>query len=202
MLPRIHCVTDFPAYDPGTLSLLEGVVREGVDAVQVRAEQLTDRELFWFTRALVERLAGTPAVVIVNDRLDVALAAGADGVHLGLDDLPVAEARRLAPAGFLVGATCRHPAHAREAAEAGADYAGVGPVYPTTTKSGLPEPIGLETLAETSKVIPAIAIAGITEERVPEVIASGAHGVAVAGAIARAPDPCRAARGVVRALRA
>ena len=202
MLPRIHCITDLDAHDGPALDMLAAVAAQGVDAVQVRAKALSDRELVAFTEALVDRLTGTTAAVIVNDRLDVALAAGAQGLHLGLDDLPVPAARRLAPVGFLIGATCRDADQAREAREAGADYAGVGPVYRTTTKDGLPSPIGLERLAEAARVLPAVAIAGITAERVPEVLAAGAHGVAVAGAICRAPDPPAAARSIVEALAA
>ena len=200
VLPRIHCITDFASYDDGAITLLEAVVREGVDAVQVRAKGVADQAVLAFTRALVDRLSGTRAVVIVNDRLDLALAAGAHGVHLGRDDLPVAAARRLAPPGFLVGGTCRNADHAREAKVQGADYVGVGPVYATTTKSGLPDPIGLDTLRDAARVLPAVAIAGITAERTPEVMAAGAHGVAVASAICRSPRPDLAARRLADAL--
>ena len=200
VLPRIHCITDFPSYDARAIAVLAAVVAQGVDAVQVRAKSLPDRELWAFTRALVDRLAGTPARVIVNDRLDIALASGAHGVHLGLGDLPVAEARGLAPEGFLVGGTCRNAEHAEVAKAQGADYVGVGPVYPTTTKVGLPGPIGLDVLSEVVRVLPAIAISGIDAERAPDVMASGAYGIAVASAICRSPDPASAARGLVDAV--
>ena len=200
MLPRIHCITDFPCLERETLDLLAAVVAEGVDAVQVRAKPLNDRELLAFTRQVLSRLGDTGARVIVNDRLDIALAAGADGVHLGLDDLPVLDARRSAPPGFLIGGTCRSPEHAEQARADGADYVGVGPVYPSTTKQGLPEPIGMDTLRETAKVLPAIAISGINAERVPEVMAAGAYGVAVAAAISRADRPGPAAREIVAAV--
>lgn len=111
--------------------------------------------------------------MIVNDRLDLA----------------VADARALAPAGFLVGATCRSPEHA---ARARADDAGVGPVH-ATTKLGLPNPLGLDVLAATAREIPAIAIGGITAVRVRDVMATGAHGVA---AVWEDPDPPRAAREI------
>lgn len=199
VLPRIHCITDFSSYDDHALAVLDAVVAEGVDAVQVRAKSLTDRELWAFTRALVDRLAGTPARVIVNDRLDIALAAGAHGVHLGLTDLPVAEARRLAPQGFLVGGTCRNVEHAQTARAQAADYVGVGPVYPTTTKEGLPDPIGLDVLREAAQLLPAVAISGINAERTPDVMATGAYGIAVASAICRSPDPVLAAKGLVDA---
>jgi thiamine-phosphate pyrophosphorylase len=200
VLPRIHCITDFPAYDTATLDLLEAVVHAGADAVQVRAKGLSDREIFSFTAALVDRLAGTTAAVIVNDRLDVALAARAHGVHLGAEDLPVGDARRLAPEGFLVGATCRGPEQATRAAGDGADYLGVGPVYATTTKAGLPDPIGLDALRRTAEVLPAVAISGIDADRVPEVMAHGAYGVAVAAAICRSADPVLATKQISDAV--
>ena len=200
VLPRIHCITHFGSYDDDTIAVLEAVVREGVDAVQVRAKSVSDRQIVAFTRTLVDLLAGTSARVIVNDRVDVALAAGADGVHLGRDDLLVADARRLAPPGFLVGGTCRNADQAREAKAQGADYVGVGPVYPTTTKNGLPDPIGLDGLRDAARVLPAIAISGIKAERVPGVMAAGAYGIAVASAICRSPQPAVAARGLVDAV--
>jgi thiamine-phosphate pyrophosphorylase len=200
VLPRIHCITDFEWYDDKTVAVLEAVVREGVDAVQVRAKSVPDRQIVAFTRTLVDRLADISVRVIVNDRLDIALAAGADGVHLGRDDLLVADARRLAPPGFLVGATCRNADQAREAEAQGADYIGVGPVYPTTTKNGLPDPIGLDALRDAARVLPAIAVSGINTERAPDVMAAGAYGIAVASAICRSPRPATAARGLVDAV--
>jgi thiamine-phosphate pyrophosphorylase len=196
VLPRIHVITDLP-HTP--LGVIDDIVGMGVDAIQVRAKDLTDRELFEFTVGVIGVVDGR-AKVIVNDRLDIALAAGADGVHLGLDDLPVAEARRLAPAGFLIGGTCRTVAQALIARAAGADYVGVGPVFVSTTKAGLPDPLGLCPLAEISGILPVIAISGITVDRIPEVMAAGAHGVAVIAAVSRAADPPREARRVVDAV--
>ena len=196
VLPRIHVITDLPRMPPEVIGEIVGM---GVGAIQVRAKSLSDRELFDFTVSVI-RTVGDRAKVIVNDRLDIALASGADGVHLGLTDLPVAHARRLAPEGFLVGGTCRNVADALRAREAGADYVGVGPIYPSTTKTGLPAPIGLSALGEIAGILPVIAISGITLDRIPEVMAAGAHGVAVIAAISMAPDPARAAREVVDAV--
>lgn len=202
MPPRIHCITDFIHHDQASVDLLTQVVSTGVDGVQVRAKHLTDRELWAYVDRVIAAVRPLGATVLVDDRLDVALAAGADGVHLGAEDLPVRAARALAPRGFLVGATCRDAEQALAAARDGADYAGVGPVYPTTTKTGLPEPIGLTPLARTATVLPVIAIAGITADRVPEVLAAGAHGVAVASAVWRSADPPAAARRLVETVRA
>ncbi len=216
MVPRIHCITDLsPAVATSTareplsdarvcrlLDLLEAAVRAGVDAVQIRAKHATDRALLDLTSRVIARVRPLGAAVIVNDRLDVALAADADGVHLGLTDLPVRVVRRLVPAAFLVGGTCRNDEHARQARDEGADYAGVGPVYPTSTKQGLPAPVGLAAVRSAAAFLPVVAVAGITLQRIPEVMAAGAHGVAVVAAISRAPDPARAAREIVEAVRA
>jgi thiamine-phosphate pyrophosphorylase len=201
VLPRIHCITDLDGTPAESdLALLAAVGRVGVDAVQVRAKHLTDRELVDLTRDVVRRVRRLGARVIVNDRVDVALATGADGVHLGREDLSVADARRLVPEGFLVGGTCRNVRHAEHARAEGADYVGVGPVFATTSKTGLPDPVGLETLREVAPLLPAVAIAGITADRVPDVMAAGAHGVAVIAAISRAEDPAGAARDLVAAV--
>ncbi len=197
MLPRIHLITHFPHLDEAALELVAAVVDAGVDAIQVRAKPATDRELVAWTRAAVRVVRPRGTRVIVNDRLDLALAAGADGVHLGSDDLSVEDARALAPAGFLIGATCRDRADAQNARAGGADYAGVGPVHATTTKTGLPAPIGLAGLSATSLVIPTIAIGGITADRVPSVLRAGAYGIAVVAAVWQALDPPRAAKEIV-----
>ena len=202
MLPRFHLITDSGPLDRDALTRLLAVVGEGavgtprVDAVQVRAKQASDREVVAWTRELLAELAPRGTRVIVNDRLDVALAAGAHGVHLGRNDLSVADARALAPVDFLVGATCRGPEHAIAARAEGADYAGVGPVHATSTKDGLPDPLGLDVLAATAREIPAIAIGGITAARVRDVMTSGAHGVAVVAAVWKDPDPPGAAREI------
>jgi len=196
---------DFPALDQPALVRLLAVLGAGagaVDAVQVRAKRASDREVVAWTRELIALVRPRGTRVIVNDRLDLALAAGADGVHLGREDLPVADARAFAPAGFLVGATCRSAEHAVRARADGADYAGVGPVHATTTKLGLPDPLGLDVCAATAREIPAIAIGGITAARVREVMAAGAYGVAVVAAVWEDPDPPGAAREIAELVHA
>ncbi|MQA82454.1 MAG: thiamine phosphate synthase [Streptosporangiales bacterium] len=201
-LPRVHLITDFPTLDLTALNQVVAVAGTGVDAIQVRAKHATDREVVAWTRAVVAAVRPLGARVLVNDRLDVALAAGADGVHLGLDDLPVAAARALTPEGFLIGATCRGHEHAVRARADGADYAGVGPVHASTTKDSLPDPIGLDALRAAARVLPAIAIGGITAARVPAVMRAGAHGVAVVAAVWRAQDPPGEAKRIVDLVRA
>ncbi|MBO0729889.1 MAG: thiamine phosphate synthase, partial [Acidimicrobiaceae bacterium] len=132
---------------------------------------------------------------------DVALATGA-GVHLGAEDLPVAVARRLLGPDAVVGGTARNPGTATALVEAGATYLGVGPCYTTATKDGLPPAIGPGGVAAVAGAvdIPVIAIGGVTLDRVPELLAAGAYGVAVVDAVAGAPDPDAAVRELLDAL--
>jgi thiamine-phosphate pyrophosphorylase len=134
--------------------------------------------------------------------VDVALAVGAAGTHLGAGDLPLAAARRVAGPGHLLGGTARDPGTGRRLVAEGADYLGVGPAYPTTTKTGLPDaigPAGVQAVAGAVDV-PVIAIGGVTAARVPELLAAGAAGVAVVGAVSGAADPAAATRALLAAL--
>lgn len=172
----------------------------GAGAVQLRNKGASARELLEVGGALRALTRAAGALLFVNDRLDVALALGADGVHLGPHDLPVAAARAVAPRGFLVGRSADDPEVARLAVLEGADYIGCGTVYPTLTKpdaGGVVGPEGLRSVVEAVPV-PVVGIGGITVERATEVAGSGAAGVAVVGAIMGAEDPAEA----VRALRA
>lgn len=195
-VPRFHVITPICS-----VALLRALADAGVDAVQLRDKDADDRTLLAFATAAVSTLRPLGVAVILNDRVDLALAANADGVHLGASDLPVATARALAPS-LVIGATCRSHAAAVAAARAGADYAGVGPVYPTVSKPGLPTPLGLSGLARVAGPLPMVAIAGIDAARVPAVLGAGAYGVAVLGAVTRAEDPPGAAREIAAALHA
>jgi thiamine-phosphate pyrophosphorylase len=177
--------------------LLPALAAAGVDGFQVRDKRASTRELLALTHAV--RVAVGPAVVTVDDRLDIALAAGADGVHLGAEDLPVRDARRLAPH-LLIGATCRTAAAVRAARDEGADYAGFGPVFATGSKTGLPDPLGVAAVGEVAGVLPLVAIGGIDAAGAAQVRAAGAHGVALIGAIWRRPDPVVAAKELVAAV--
>ena len=189
-LPHIMCLVS--ARDD--LSLLPQLTQVGVDGFQVRDKLLDGRALVDLTRHVLR----TGATVVVNDRLDVALAAGADGVHLGAGDLAVADARRLAP-DLLIGVTCRNRLDIEAAARAGADYAGFGPIFATTSKAGLPDPLGPSALNDATGVLPVLAIGGITPGNVGE-IPSGI-GVALIGGIWSQADPVAAAARIVEAVR-
>jgi thiamine-phosphate pyrophosphorylase len=184
------------------VDLVRLVAAAGAPLVQVRTKDGTDADRTLVARRCVDAAEAQGALVVVDDRADVCVAAGAHGVHGGADDLPVAALRAVVGSARLVGGTARDPATAQAHQAAGADYVGVGPVYATTSKAGLPDPIGVEMVAlvAASVTIPVIAIAGITAERVPEVLAAGAHGVAVIGAVAGAADPAAATRDLLEAV--
>jgi thiamine-phosphate pyrophosphorylase len=194
-LPRIFCLVS----SADDLSLLPHLADAGVDGFQVRDKAASTRELVELTRVVRASVEPAGATVVVDDRIDVALATGAHGVHLGAEDLPIGLATSVAPR-LVVGATCRDRASVERARADGAAYAGFGPVYATSSKVGLPAPLGPDAVAAASGVLPLLAIGGITVDRVAQVIGAGAHGIAVLGAIWREPDPVRAAKELVREL--
>ncbi len=164
-----------------------------VDLVQVRGKDLPAGELESLTRGWIARLASLGSSVVVNDRLDVALAAGASGVHLGRDDLPLPVARELAPPGFLIGASTHGRRELLAAQRAGADYAGLGAFFATVTKPGASplDPVEAGVAGAVPGLeIPVLAIGGITTKNLSGVLESGvATGVAVSSAIQDAPEP-------------
>jgi thiamine-phosphate pyrophosphorylase len=203
--PRLHLITDTrPGAEPlAVVAAALGVAGQHL-AVQVRVEDdATDRDAYELATRVRALCAEAEATCLVNDRLHIALAVGADGGHVGALDLPVEAARRVLGPYAILGATAREPAAAKAAVDAGASYLGVGPAYATTTKDGLPPPIGVEGVAAVAGAVnvPVIAIAGVTAERIPELRAAGAHGVAVIGALSTAPDPVAATRQLRDALR-
>ncbi|TFV87103.1 thiamine phosphate synthase [Blastococcus sp. CT_GayMR20] len=195
VIGRLHVLTD-PRGGQLALDAVVAAVTAGAPVVQIRQKDCTDRALYDFAAAVTAICAGSGATCIVNDRVDVALAVGATGTHLGANDLPVAAVRRVAGPGHVIGGTARNPQQARDLVTAGADYIGVGPAYATTTKSGLPEPIGPAGVGAVAGAVdvPVIAISGVTAERVPELLAAGAWGVAVVSAVSGAADPAAATR--------
>ena len=195
LFPRLHVIVDSVAHAEAALS-------GGAPAVQVRLKSGTDRSRYAITEAIARRCAGAGALCVVDDRVDLALAAGAGGVHVGADDLPVDAVRRIAGPGLIVGATARDPEAARARVAEGADYLGVGPTYATSSKDGLPDPLGPARVGEVARsvTVPVLAIAGITAARVPGLLSEGVTGVAVIGAITRAPNPQAAVREFLHAL--
>lgn len=200
-LGRLHVITDTrPGRDP--IAAVGAALEVGAPVVQVRAKELSDLAYYEFASRVADLCAQRGAACLVNDRPDIAFAIGASGVHLGLDDLPVAAARRVVSDDLFVGATARNADHARSAEAAGADYIGVGPVYASHTKAGLPSPLGIPAVSSVAESVrlPVIAIGGVTALRVPGLLAAGAYGIAVVSAISEADDPWAATEELLKAL--
>lgn len=175
----------------------------GARVVQLRLKEAPAGEVLEVARRLVARAAGR-ALVVLNDRADLAVLAGADGVHVGDEDLPVAEARAVVGADLLVGRSTRTLADGQAALAAGADHVGFGPVFATGTKAIAAAPRGLAMLGEVARGLPApvVAIGGIGLETIGAVAAAGAAAAAVIGALAGAPDPRSRAAALAAAFEA
>jgi thiamine-phosphate pyrophosphorylase len=198
---RLYLCTG-PVPGGGLIAAVEEAIAGGVTLVQLREKGLSSLE--FFTLALkfrnLTRKYGLP--LIINDRLDIALAAGADGVHLGQSDLPVREARRVGGKDLIIGASAHNPEEARRAAAEGADYLGAGAVFPTESKRDIQALIGLEGLAAICAAvrIPVVGIGGIGPSNARGVMEAGAAGAAVISAILSRPCPRAAAMELDRLL--
>jgi len=179
-------------------------IEGGADCLQLREKALDAAELLRRARRLVEIARPRGVSVVINDRVDIALAAGADGVHLGQADLPVRDARRIAGNALLIGVSTANLEQARAAARDGADYCGLGPMFPSATKPkpALAGPDYLRAyLAEPlASRLPHLAISGITPDNIAHLTAAGCRGIAVSSAVCSASDPSSAARTLLSAL--
>jgi thiamine-phosphate pyrophosphorylase len=185
------------------LARVRSALDGGVDIIQLRTKELEALPFIRLAEKMMALARGAQIPFVVNDRPDVALAVGADGVHLGQLDLPVALARRVAPAAF-IGRSSHEAAHAERAIEEGADYFAVGPVWATPTKPGR-EPAGLSYVRDVARrnvELPWFAIGGITLDNVEQVLAAGATRIAMVRALLDARDPAEAAHAFVDALKA
>lgn len=196
---QLHVVTDGQKDTEELLATVEQIVARGVDAVQLRYKSAPALDLYRLAVRIKELLAGTSTRLLINDRVDVALAVGADGVHLAGKSLPVDRVRQLVPRHFLVGRSVHSTEEAVAAERDGAHYITYGHVFATSSKPGMP-PRGVEALREVveSVSIPVLAIGGITPENAGKVAESGCSGIAVIGAVMGHREPALA----VRALRA
>lgn len=185
------------------VSVVRDAVAGGVTCVQLREKHATSREFYDLARDLlaVTRPAGVP--LIVNDRLDIALAAGADGVHVGQSDLPLDAVRRLVPPSFIVGVSAESTADAVQAASSGATYVAASPVFATPTKTDTAPALGLSGVSALRAALPPdcplVAIGGIHLANAPSVLAAGADSLAIVSEIMSAPSP-RAAAAALAAL--
>ncbi|MDD1681609.1 MAG: thiamine phosphate synthase [Methanoregula sp.] len=172
------------------------VIEGGADVVQLRDKGLPCRDLFAAACEIRKITREAGVLFIVNDRIDIAIASGAEGVHLGQDDLPLREARRIAPAGFIIGVSVGCVAEAVAAETGGASYVALSPIFPTASKEDAGHGHGIEVLREicSAVALPVIAIGGITRKNAPQVVAAGAEGVAVISSVVGQPDISDAAR--------
>lgn len=205
-LLRLIVITDKGLAAPRSVeSVVEECLDAGARAIQLRDKGATPRELLEQALTLRPLTQRWGALLFINDRFDVALASGADGVHLGPDDLPVAQVRRAAPPGFLIGHSTDMPQVARKAEEDGADYIGCGAVFHTSTKKDVGEVVGVEGLARVASAvsIPVVGIGGIGPEGATQIAReTKAAGVAVVGAVMGSPRATTVVRELLRPFQA
>lgn len=190
-LPRLYLLTDrHHTLQRPLSSVLTQAVEAGVRMVQIREKDLGTRDLISLSRRLLPLLKQHQGTVLLNDRIDLVIALGADGVHLRSDSLPVSVARRLLGPGHLIGISTHSVEEARIAAGEGADLIVLGPIFDTPSKRPYGPPLGVRVLLEACRTIrlPIFAIGGITATRIPQVLSSGAYGAAVISSILQSPS--------------
>ena len=200
---ELYLVTD--RHQTGDRDLLEVVshaVRGGLRAVQLREKDLSTRDLYRLAERLLDITRTAGIALLINDRVDVALALDADGVHLTRRSLPPKAARDLLGPGKLIGISCHSLADVQEAVADGVDFVVLGPIYATPSKVGYGPPVTTALLREARSVcsLPLLAIGGIKAAQVPAVMASGADGIAAISAVMSAPDPAMATREILSAV--
>lgn len=197
----LYAITDLKTEDPEILKTIERALRGGVDIIQLRSKVLSDHALFELGKKIRTLTNRMKKLFIINDRVDLALALEADGVHLGQDDLPIEEARRIVGKNQLIGRSTHNLRQALEAEHEGADYIGFGPIFGTPTKPTY-LPIGLSQIAQVMKRvrIPIVCIGGIDRSNVTQVLQAGARRIAVVRAIFAAQNPHQSAAELKRLM--
>jgi thiamine-phosphate pyrophosphorylase len=189
-IPKLYAITDRQWSNCTHEEIVRMFLEGGASLIQLRDKEASGRELLEQAMACLKLTRKAGATLIINDRVDVALTAGADGVHLGQDDLAVDEAREILGEDKIIGVSTHSIAQFRAALETSADYIALGPVFSTLTKENPAPVVGLELIREARKLTdrPLVAIGGINLGRAPEVIASGADCVAVISALYPLPE--------------
>ncbi|MCP2519818.1 thiamine phosphate synthase [Candidatus Aminicenantes bacterium AC-335-K20] len=198
---KLYFIADFETSKRRDLVwIVNEAVKGGATVVQLRAKSISTREFLDIGKKIHSFLKKKGIPFIINDRIDIALALDADGVHLGQNDMPLQIARKILGKEKIIGISVNNIEEAVEAENNGADYLGVGPVFPTTTKPDIRAPLGIEGLKKIRKKvkIPIVAIGGINENNIREVCSIGVDGVAVISAIVLSSDPCQSARKLIK----
>lgn len=201
---RLYLVTDNSSVD-GAASLVDkvtGAIKGGVRLVQLREKALGGRDLLELARRLRAVTSGFGARLLINDRMDVALLSGADGVHLGQSSVSASDARSILGPDRLIGVSTHSLKEALVAEEDGADFVTFGPVYPTPSKARWGPPVGLEALKEvaSSVKLPVYAIGGVKKDNLRDTLSSGAFGVAVISAVLFGADPAKNSKGLIEEI--
>ena len=200
----VYLVTDRElARGRTTLEIAGAAIRGGVSCIQLREKMCSTREFIDESLAIRSLLARHGIPLIINDRVDVALAVKADGIHLGQKDMPCRMARQIIPESMIVGISVESLDDAIAAQKDGADYLGVSPIYPTPTKTDTAQPLGLDGLRSIRSEVdlPLVGIGGLNADNAEAVIHNGADGVAVVSAIVAADDPEAATRDLIEIVR-
>ncbi|MCD6582768.1 MAG: thiamine phosphate synthase [Desulfuromusa sp.] len=195
-LPILYLITDRHQVpkERQLLEVIEELLQAGVRMVQLREKDLTAAELYPLAQELRSLTHRYKSLLLINDRVDLALAIGADGVHLGGHSLPIISARKILGSNYLIGASTHSAAEVKSAQNQGADFVTYGPIYFTPSKAAYGEPVGIESLrniCNTSK-IPVYALGGIKANNTKEILQAGAHGVAMISALLSDPSPIQA----------
>jgi thiamine-phosphate diphosphorylase len=200
----LYLVVDPDSASGDVVETTREALLHGATMVQLRWKSATDREIVGLAEAIRTLTSDHGVPLVINDRTDIALAVGADGVHLGVDDLPVAHARSLGGPGFAIGYSPETDDQIRTATSDGADYLGIGPFATTITKHDAGSALGALEFSRRRSLteLPVVAIGGITASNAAEAIAAGAHGVAVVSAILQSVDPAQATAEIAEAIRA
>ncbi len=195
------CVVTDEAFNPVTLA--EKALEGGATMIQLRHKSASGSQLLFWALEIVRLCRLHDALSIINDRIDIALASNADGVHLGQLDMPARAARKLLGPSRILGISTSSPAEALQAEEDGANYIGFGHIFPTSSKERNSAPVGAETLAAAARLvtIPIVAIGGIAISSANQMISCGASGIAVISAVSRAENPAEAAACLLEAMR-
>lgn len=200
---RLHVLTDTVLQSRfSQVELTQLAIAGGADTIQYRQKSGSTREMIEIACQMKRLCSEAGVMFIVNDRVDISIAADADGVHLGQDDFPIPLARKLLGESRIIGGSAATLEQAQKCLSEGADYVGYGPVYPTTSKPDAAPVTGIDLLKQVVKAIPLpiIAIGGVSPENTPEVMKTGAHGIAVISAVCCQENPEQATRDLHKAL--